>query len=378
MGNFDQLKTLKTDLQSIMDRIATFRREIENRLEDLLKLCESNMDNEMTSAEKKGDTRKNFLAMSNQDIADRIQELQSNNAELEKKLAKKTEEYEELEYVNRNLTGEKSEYVLKAQSLEAEIKTKDDELQKLAQDISQSRDLYVEKLGERNRELEKENARYENLRAHAKKLIHGKKENCKTLERQLADFRLQLERTSKLNEDLNRTADSHLKQLEDCKNQITQLANGKKQQEADYQFTLFGDISGEPKELAAFFEKLMGELSRANPKAIGLTARLMAFRSCNADSAPSVLKEIGEAYYGWKPRSSGGPTAEEDLLTKYLRDQLSNRGIKNSIELVECGDRFDASLHATADRGAEVAVVRGWIVTRDNGKPVIRASVTLG
>lgn len=111
--------------------------------------------------------------------------------------------------------------------------------------------------------------------------------------------------------------------------------------------------------------------------AIGLAARLMLVPAAGADGLPLLLKEIGEAYYRKYPKSTDVTDALETSLVKDLGRQIAAVGLRNSIELVRPGDRYDASRHASPDRGVEVCEVRGWAVLRDNGKPLTKASVGL-
>ena len=67
----------------------------------------------------------------------------------------------------------------------------------------------------------------------------------------------------------------------------------------------------------------------------------------------------------------------EQALVKILEQRIATVGLRNSIEVIRPGDRYDATRHISPDRGVEVAEVRGWAVLRDNGKPLTKASVGL-
>ncbi len=123
-------------------------------------------------------------------------------------------------------------------------------------------------------------------------------------------------------------------------------------------------------------ELLDGILAREST-AIGLAARLMLVRAAGADELPAQLKEIGEAYYRRHPKTTDATDTLETLLVKDLDRRIAAVGLRNSIELIHPGDRYDATRHVSPDRGVEVVEVRGWAVLRDNGKPLTKASVGL-
>ena len=121
---------------------------------------------------------------------------------------------------------------------------------------------------------------------------------------------------------------------------------------------------------------LDGVLAR-EATAIGLAARLMLVQAAGADELPPLLKEIGEAYYRLHPKTTDVTDQLERSLVTDLHKRIAAVGLRNSIELVCPGDRYDATRHVSPDRGVEVAAVRGWAVLRDNGKPLTKASVGL-
>ena len=57
--------------------------------------------------------------------------------------------------------------------------------------------------------------------------------------------------------------------------------------------------------------------------------------------------------------------------------QLEEIGLKNRIEVVQAGDRYDLNRHNAKERGVEVDEVFGWIVLRDNGKVYSKANVSV-
>ena len=89
------------------------------------------------------------------------------------------------------------------------------------------------------------------------------------------------------------------------------------------------------------------------------------------------LRDLGEAYYRWQPRTSEAETPWERALVAWLTGRLQDMRLGNRIELVRPGERFDASRHVASQRGVVVETVRGWVVLRGNGKVYTKASVTV-
>ena len=109
--------------------------------------------------------------------------------------------------------------------------------------------------------------------------------------------------------------------------------------------------------------------------ACSLAGQLLVFQSAPAERLPQLLKDIGEAYYRWQPKSRATTSPMEEALVAWLRQCCDLAGISNTIELVHPGERFDASRHNAASRGVEITAVHGWIVLRDNGKVYMKAAV---
>ena len=107
----------------------------------------------------------------------------------------------------------------------------------------------------------------------------------------------------------------------------------------------------------------------------GLAGQLLVFRSASPERLPQLLKDLGEAYYRWRPKTAPGNNVFEEALVAYLRRTCENAGIYNSIELVHPGERFDSARHNATSRGVEIVQVLGWIVLRDNGKVYTKAAV---
>jgi hypothetical protein len=122
---------------------------------------------------------------------------------------------------------------------------------------------------------------------------------------------------------------------------------------------------------------LLEGVLRRDADAVGLASRLMLVQVAAAEEVPSLLKEIGEAYYRWRPKTVENEDAFELALAAGLRQRSADVGLRNAIDLVHVGDRYDSSRHTSSDRGIEVASVRGWIVLRENGKALTKANVSL-
>ena len=140
---------------------------------------------------------------------------------------------------------------------------------------------------------------------------------------------------------------------------------------------LFGpEIASRP-ALAFQRHQLINGVLEGDAAASGLAGQLLVFRSAPPERLPPLLKEIGEAYYRWQPKTQPGPVAFEEALAASLQHACETAGLRNRIELVEPGERFDAARHNASTRGVEIAEVHGWIVLRDNGKVYTKANVTV-
>jgi hypothetical protein len=109
--------------------------------------------------------------------------------------------------------------------------------------------------------------------------------------------------------------------------------------------------------------------------ACSLAGQLLVFQSAPAERLPQLLKDIGEAYYRWQPKTRAATSPMEEALVAWLRQCCDLAGISNTIELVHPGERFDAARHNATSRGVEITAVHGWIVLRDNGKVYMKATV---
>lgn len=121
---------------------------------------------------------------------------------------------------------------------------------------------------------------------------------------------------------------------------------------------------------------LRENILQGNDLALSLLGQLVVFRCATADRKPSLLKDVGEAYYRCFPKTHDQSDPFENALAAWSSQQCKSVGLPNSIALVHPGERFDASRHSTVERGGvEIVGVYGWIVLREGGRVYSKASV---
>jgi hypothetical protein len=145
----------------------------------------------------------------------------------------------------------------------------------------------------------------------------------------------------------------------------------------DWQEAVLGPELASNPALGPSRQQLFRGVLSGEQGACGLAGMLLVFRASPAERMPALLKDIGEAYYRWQPRTTSRPTEMEKTLVAWLQRTCTEAGINNVIELVSPGERFDASRHNASERGVEITQVQGWIVLRDNGKVYTKASVAV-
>jgi hypothetical protein len=109
----------------------------------------------------------------------------------------------------------------------------------------------------------------------------------------------------------------------------------------------------------------------------GLAGQILLAQSAAPDRLPPLMKEVGEAYYRFRPKTAGVSDPLEAALAAWLKRRCDALGLGNTIELVIVGDRFDAARHNALERGATITAVQGWVVLRDNGKVYTKANVSV-
>ena len=146
---------------------------------------------------------------------------------------------------------------------------------------------------------------------------------------------------------------------------------------ADWQRALLGGELAEHPGLDFERQRLLAGVLQGDAGACSLLGQLLVFRSARSDKMPPLLKDIGEAYYRWQPKSRPGSDRMEETLVAWLKETMQDAGIANTIELVQPGERFDSTRHTASTRGVEITEVHGWVVLRDNGKVYTKASVAV-
>jgi hypothetical protein len=136
------------------------------------------------------------------------------------------------------------------------------------------------------------------------------------------------------------------------------------------------DVAAHP-ALAFQRHQLLSGVLEGNAAACALAGQLLVFQAAPAERLPPLLKDLGEAYYRWQPKTRPGNTPFEEALCAWLQRTCEAAGLHNTIELVHPGERFDTARHNAATRGVEITEVHGWIVLRDNGKVYTKASVAV-
>jgi hypothetical protein len=129
--------------------------------------------------------------------------------------------------------------------------------------------------------------------------------------------------------------------------------------------------------LAPARNELISGFLDGDRSAMGLAGQLLLFQSAPAERMPHLLKDVGEAYYRWRPQAAHAADPFQHAMMNWLAQKCEQGGSANRIELVRPGDRYDAARHHAKTRGLEVTNVHGWVVLRDNGKVYTKAAVTV-
>jgi len=148
-------------------------------------------------------------------------------------------------------------------------------------------------------------------------------------------------------------------------------------QDDRWQKILFGGDLANNQALMALRDKLLEGLLGGERQATGLVGTILLFQAASAERMPQILKDIGEAYYRWHPRTQLGDDPLRDGLINWLRRKCEAAGVSNTIVLVRPGDRFESARHNAKQKGVEVTQVGGWVVLRDNGKVYTKANVAV-
>jgi len=170
-----------------------------------------------------------------------------------------------------------------------------------------------------------------------------------------------------------------------------ELASGRQQEEAaraeqaqqhlqatgHWQQVVFGSELSQDPATAGLRQELIDRTLAGDAEAANLVGQLLQVQSASAERLPTLLQDLGEAYYAWRPKRSPATEPLEQALVDLVHTRCEAAGTANRIELVRPGDRFENTAHDAKTRGAEVTGVHGWIVLRSNGKVYTRARVSV-
>jgi len=146
---------------------------------------------------------------------------------------------------------------------------------------------------------------------------------------------------------------------------------------AHWEWAVLGPDLAQRPNLASQRQQLLSGVLEGDPGACALAGQLLVFQSAPAERLPQLLKDLGEAFYRWHPKTAPLANPMEEALVEWLRRSCEAAGIYNTIALVHQGERFDSTRHTAASRGVEITDVHGWIVLRDNGKVYTKAAVAV-
>jgi hypothetical protein len=137
---------------------------------------------------------------------------------------------------------------------------------------------------------------------------------------------------------------------------------------------LFGENLHAVRSVSHLSGSLLADVYAGDSQAVGFAGQLMTFRTGTAEQKARLLKDVGEAFYAWKPHGEA-PLLEP--LIDWVHAELDEVQLGNRIMVVQVGDRYDMQRHHAKQPGIEVAEVYGWVILRDNGKVFSKASVAV-
>lgn len=143
---------------------------------------------------------------------------------------------------------------------------------------------------------------------------------------------------------------------------------------SDWSRILFGEFLDVKSSIAGLSGALLADVYAGDEEAVSMAGHLLIFRTASADRMAKMLKDLGEAFYRWKP---AGDSVLLNALLAWVMACIADRGLQNTIDIVQPGDRFDMARHNAKERGVEVSDVFGWVVLRDNGKVYSKANVSV-
>jgi hypothetical protein len=139
----------------------------------------------------------------------------------------------------------------------------------------------------------------------------------------------------------------------------------------------FGRELWEMPGIEADCNRLIQGVLGGEPEASSLAAFLLLFRCSPPERMSQLIKDLGESYYRWQPKLTDRPTPFETALSNWLNQSIETAGVRNRIELVRPGTRFNPQHHKSTDRGIEVVQALGWVVIREDGSVYQKANVAV-
>lgn len=140
---------------------------------------------------------------------------------------------------------------------------------------------------------------------------------------------------------------------------------------------LLGDELWSNADLAADCVRLIEGFLRRDEAVCTLSANLLLFQSSPPERLPHLMKDLGEAYYRWQPKLGDRVMPFEAALSSWAVKCGEAAGVRNRIEFVRPGSRFNPQQHKATDRGVEITQALGWIVLREDGSVFQKASVAV-
>ena len=147
--------------------------------------------------------------------------------------------------------------------------------------------------------------------------------------------------------------------------------------EVSWERIFLGERLCEIPALALMRDQFLQDVVDDVDAARSFAAQMMLVQSATVEEMPELFKHVGEAYYRWHPRTSTEEDPFEKAVTTWLTRQAEAAGLRNSIQLVRPGERFESSRHLANGRGVEIVAVHGWVVLRDGNKVYTRANVSV-
>lgn len=148
--------------------------------------------------------------------------------------------------------------------------------------------------------------------------------------------------------------------------------------EATWERIFLGDELCKDPRLGSDRRQLLGHIVEGVDGARVFAAQMMLLQAAAVAEVPDLMRHVGEAYYRWRPRTSHNDDPLEKALAAWLTRCAEAAGLRNSIQLVRVGERFDSSRHAANQNqgGVEIVAVHGWVVLRDGNKVYAKARVS--